>query len=521
MKKNTMRLAAVMTAAVLAGNLNIVPVFAANNTFGIDEINWTSEDWASIAMTNDDTVDTGAVIRKEASADSDAAGYLYRGAAVRVIDKGEEWTQVESGRVTGYVKNEFLTYGEEARGLAAHYGEQGVTANWNDVNVFSKSAGDASVSGTLNDGAVLGMIQDNGHWISVQKGAETAGYVSEEDVTRVLLVDTAVPAEGEDDEDVVVTMSAEDLGGSADTTDQEPVYQEESYEIYVDGVLFGTDRRNVVTVDGLLPSHTYTIRIVNKSGSYEQEITTEDETILLDVRCFGAKGDGEHVDTEMIQAAIYSCPAGGTVRFPKGTYLTAPLFLKSGVTIWLEEGAELLGLTDRKEYPILPGMTIPGMDSEREYNLGSWEGNPLDIFASLITGIDVSDVNIVGRGTINGNAAAGDWWQHKKERIIAWRPRTIFLNRCKNVRIQGIKVCNSPSWTVHPYYCDGLRVMNIRISNPDDSPNTDGFDPESCTDVLLIGTEISVGDDCIRDPELQPDARPRQRHAGQRGGFRC
>ena len=39
--------------------------------------------------------------------------------------------------------------------------------------------------------------------------------------------------------------------------------------------------------------------------------------------------------------------------------------------------------------------------------------------------------------------------------------------------------------------------MNIRIFNPDDSPNTDGFDPESCTDVLLIGTEISVGDDCI------------------------
>ena len=280
-------------------------------------------------------------------------------------------------------------------------------------------------------------------------------------------------------------------------TGEQPYYQEEPYEIYVDGVLFGTDRRNVVTVDGLLPSHTYAIKLVNKSGCYEQEITTEDETILLDVRCFGAKGDGEHVDTEMIQAAIYSCPAGGTVRFPKGTYLTAPLFLKSGVTIWLEEGAELLGLTDRKEYPILPGMTIPGMDSEREYNLGSWEGNPLDIFASLITGIDVSDVNIVGRGTINGNAAAGDWWQHKKERIIAWRPRTIFLNRCKNVRIQGIKVCNSPSWTVHPYYCDGLRVMNIRISNPDDSPNTDGFDPESCTDVLLIGTEISVGDDCI------------------------
>ena len=199
--KRLQKIVSLTTALLTAGSLMATSAMAANNTFGIDEINWTSEDWASIAMTNDDTVDTGAVIRTEANADSDAAGYLYRGAAAKVVEKGEEWTLVESGRVTGYVKNEFLTFGEEARGLAAHYGEQGVVANWNDVNVFSKSAGDASVSGTVNDGTVLGTIQDNGHWIAVQQGADTAGYVSEEDVTRVLLVDTAVPADGEDDED--------------------------------------------------------------------------------------------------------------------------------------------------------------------------------------------------------------------------------------------------------------------------------------------------------------------------------
>jgi spore germination cell wall hydrolase CwlJ-like protein len=151
-----------------------------------------------------------------------------------VVEKGEEWTLVESGKVTGYVKNEFLTFGEEARGLAAHYGEQGVVANWNDVSVFSQGTGDASVSGTVNDGTVLGTIQDNGHWIAVQQGAESAGYVSEEDVTRVLLVDTAVPAEGEDDEDVVVTMTAADLGASestgAEEASAEAVYEEESYQ---------------------------------------------------------------------------------------------------------------------------------------------------------------------------------------------------------------------------------------------------------------------------------------------------
>ena len=232
MKKNTNKLAAVMTAIVLAGTLSISPVYAANNTFGIDEINWTSEDWNSIAMTNDDTVETGAVIRKEANADSDAAGYLYRGAAVKVLDKGEEWTEVQSGRVSGYVKNEFLTYGEEAKGLAAHYGEQGVVANWNDVNVFSRKDGGASVAGTVNDGTVLGMVQDNGHWIAVQQSADSAGYVSEEDVTRVLLVDTAVPAEGEDDEDVVVTITAEELSSSEAAPAQDTLYEETTEEAY-------------------------------------------------------------------------------------------------------------------------------------------------------------------------------------------------------------------------------------------------------------------------------------------------
>jgi polygalacturonase len=39
--------------------------------------------------------------------------------------------------------------------------------------------------------------------------------------------------------------------------------------------------------------------------------------------------------------------------------------------------------------------------------------------------------------------------------------------------------------------------LNLTIQNPYDSPNTDGFDPESCRNVLLLGTKISVGDDCI------------------------
>ena len=276
-----------------------------------------------------------------------------------------------------------------------------------------------------------------------------------------------------------------------------PFYQEGPYEIYVNGSYYGRDSRNVVTIDGLAPASSYTIRLVRGEEACEQVITTEAETILMDVHLFGAAGDGVHVDTACIQTALYSCPEGGTVHFTKGTYLTGPLFLKSGITLWLDEGAELLGLPDRKDYPVLPGMIIPPMGKGPEYNLGSWEGNPLDTFASLITGICVKNVDIVGRGTINGGADRGSWWKNPKAKITAWRPRTVFLSHCSNIRLQGVKVCNSPSWTVHPYYCDGVRALNLNIWNPDNSPNTDGFDPESCTDVLVLGTEISVGDDCI------------------------
>ena len=224
--RRAQKLAAGIAAAMVVSAMSASVSFAANNAFGIDEINWTDEDWASIAMTNDDTVETGAVIRTKADADSEAAGYLYRGAAVQVVDKGEEWTEVRSGRVTGFVKNEFLAFGDEARGLAAHYGKQGIVANWNDVNVFSDSNADAPAS-QVNDGTLMSMLQDNGHWIAVQSGADSAGFVSEEDVTRVLLVDTAVPAEGEDDADVPATMTAADVPASAGSAKQEDTGSEE------------------------------------------------------------------------------------------------------------------------------------------------------------------------------------------------------------------------------------------------------------------------------------------------------
>ncbi|MBR6477796.1 MAG: glycoside hydrolase family 28 protein [Lachnospiraceae bacterium] len=276
----------------------------------------------------------------------------------------------------------------------------------------------------------------------------------------------------------------------------ESQYQtEEECIVWLDGKEVQRTRHNVITIGNLLPDTEYAISLGD--GRMARTIRTMKESFLLNVRDFGAKGDGKTLDTASIQAAIAACPEDGTVYLPKGKYLSGPLFLKSHVTLWIDEGAVLLGDPDRAHYPKLPGVVRHLYENDKEYPIASWEGNPLEAFASLITGIGLCDVNLVGFGTIDGNADQGDWWENVRVKRGAWRPRTIFFSHCQNVRMQSLTVRNSPSWTIHPYYCDHVRLLDLSIWNPAEVPNTDGLDPESCEDLLLLGSRISVGDDCV------------------------
>ena len=280
--------------------------------------------------------------------------------------------------------------------------------------------------------------------------------------------------------------------------DPEGLYEaREKRELFLNGEPLGEEYRSVRSLFGLEPDTGYVIESLTESGERETlAVRTKRETCTLEVRSFGAKGDGKTEDTAMLQAAILCCPENGRVLIPPGDYVTGPLFLKSHMTLEIAEGAALRLLTDRLRFPVLPGST-PADNPDGEILLGLFEGCATDGFAGALNGIDLTDTAVIGEGIVDGRAQDGDWWIRPKEVRIASRGNLLYTQRCKGLLIQGLTFMNSPSWNLHPSYSENLDFIDIRISAPWDSPNTDGFDPESCRNVRLLGTEISVGDDCI------------------------
>jgi polygalacturonase len=202
-------------------------------------------------------------------------------------------------------------------------------------------------------------------------------------------------------------------------------------------------------------------------------------------RAFGAKGDGVTKDTAAIQAAIDECGrhGGGTVRLTEGTYLSAPIVLKSGVTLHLDKGATLLGSSDHRDYPPQIEFRLPGLQP-------------------LVSAVNASNIAITGEGVIDG--AGASWWQDARSirdsGILGTghpRPKLIIFDHCKHVRVEGVTIQNSPMWQLVPYYSDDVVIRNIRVLAPADSPNTDAIDPFASSHVVLDHVYADVGDDDV------------------------
>jgi YhcH/YjgK/YiaL family protein len=261
---------------------------------------------------------------------------------------------------------------------------------------------------------------------------------------------------------------------------------------------------------------------------------------------YGAKGDGQTLNTAAFAKAIDACAkaGGGRVVVPAGLWLTGPIELQSGVNLVVERGAIIQFTPDRSQYGF-----------EKLGGSSSLQVRP------PIFGYKLKNVGITGEGVIDG---AGESWRPvKKDKVtvsqwsalsksgvlskdgkVWWpskealegeeylktlkgktdvtaqdyapardflRPHMVQLSNCENVLLEGVTIRNSPKFVFYPGSCNNLTMRNVTIFNEEWAQNGDGIDISACKNVLIYKCTVSAGDDgiCMKSSGMAKDGGPR------------
>ena len=212
---------------------------------------------------------------------------------------------------------------------------------------------------------------------------------------------------------------------------------------------------------------------------------------------YGAVADAKTLNTAAIEKTIAAAAAagGGVVEIPAGTFLSGSIFLRNGVELFLDEGAVLLGSTHIEDYP------------KRETRI---EGHFEPWRMALVNAQQMDRVRIGGKGRLDGNGVPfwEAFWQRRKENprctnLEVERPRLMFIDRCHDVRVEGIALQDSGFWNLHLYRCRDVVIEGVSITIPSSAklnvrgPSTDGIDVDSCQKVTIRKCYISNNDDNI------------------------
>jgi polygalacturonase len=201
--------------------------------------------------------------------------------------------------------------------------------------------------------------------------------------------------------------------------------------------------------------------------------------LILNIRDFGAAGDGTTKDTAAIQQAIDRCwvLGGGEVLVPAGNYLTGAIALKSNTILRLDKAAIITGTPDFADYPVTQVR---------------WEGKWIQGRTGLIYAINADHIGVVGPGKVAGNAALGG---RPTVQSPLRHPALIEPIGCNDIRFEDFSTDYHLMWCIHPTYCENASFKNLTIRST--GGNGDGIDIDSCKHVRIDGCDIATGDDCI------------------------
>ena len=202
---------------------------------------------------------------------------------------------------------------------------------------------------------------------------------------------------------------------------------------------------------------------------------------------FGAKADGETLNTASLQAAIdyISANGGGRLILRGGDFVSGTIYIKSDVTLHIEEGARLLGSLNPWDYVRDPD--------------ANW--------TSFVFSIKQKNIGITGKGEINCRgflvATKGVDYCHlgliddplKLDRLQeAKRPENLHFYKCENITVTGITLRDPASWNQQYDKCRNIYVDGLKV-DAKSYWNNDGIDIVDCSDVIIRNCDFDAADD--------------------------
>ncbi|MBN1927186.1 MAG: glycoside hydrolase family 28 protein [Prolixibacteraceae bacterium] len=221
----------------------------------------------------------------------------------------------------------------------------------------------------------------------------------------------------------------------------------------------------------------------------------------------GGVGDSLTDNHDAFKTAIETIAekGGGSLIVPPGNYLiNGPIHLTSNLNLHLDEGVRLFFGSNPDDY-------LPVVKT-------SWEGTFLYNYSPFIYARDCSNISITGKGTIDGEASEtwGTWHTKQKadqllsremnhngtpieERVFGsghyLRPHLIQFFDCKNIKVEGVSIEDSPFWCLHLLRCENVIVRGVRYNAF--NRNNDGIDPEYTRNVLIENVHFNNSDDNV------------------------
>jgi polygalacturonase len=238
----------------------------------------------------------------------------------------------------------------------------------------------------------------------------------------------------------------------------------------------------------------------------QRPVIPERECNIVD---YGAKPGGEISNTQAISDAIDACheAGGGTVRIPKGLWLTGAIHMKSNINLHVAEGAVVQFAEVLEEY--LPPVHV------RHEGVEAYNYSPL-IYAAY-----VENIAITGPGVFDGR---WDFWRDwaieaqgevaHRDRVSespkpledryfgkgagrdGMRPNFLVTWHAENILVEGPTFKDGPMWNLHFVYSQNIIVRNVSVlSLP--THNGDGIVIDSSNDVLIEYVYLETSDDAV------------------------